>query len=250
MNYLEFGQDHPKTILLLHGGGLSWWNYLAEAKLLRSEYHIILPILDGHAGSSRDFTSIEDNAAELLAFIDAHCGREVLLLGGLSLGAQTALEMLSQRSDICRYALIESAAVLPSRLMSTLIGPSVRSSCGLVKNHSFARMQFCSLHMDERFFAPYFRDTSRITAENLAAFLRASTLYALKEPISGTAAQVHVLAGAKETGVILRSAEAICQRIPGSRLKFLSGLYHGEFSLNHPKQYVTYLKQILSDENT
>ena len=66
MNYREFGTEHRDTILLLHGGGLSWWNYQAEAELLQSEYRVVLPILDGHAGSDRPFTSIESNAAELV----------------------------------------------------------------------------------------------------------------------------------------------------------------------------------------
>ena len=34
MNYKEFGKDIPKTIMLLHGGGLSWWNYREEANKL------------------------------------------------------------------------------------------------------------------------------------------------------------------------------------------------------------------------
>ena len=30
-------------IILLHGGGLSWWNYRAVAEMLRHDYHVILP---------------------------------------------------------------------------------------------------------------------------------------------------------------------------------------------------------------
>ena len=55
MNYKEFGKDNPKTIILLHGGGLSWWNYREEAEALKNEYHVVIPILDGHAGSDKHF---------------------------------------------------------------------------------------------------------------------------------------------------------------------------------------------------
>ncbi|HOC34921.1 MAG TPA: alpha/beta hydrolase, partial [Ruminococcus flavefaciens] len=61
MNYKEFGKDNPKTIILLHGGGLSWWNYREEAEALKNEYHVVIPILDGHAGSDKHFTTIENN---------------------------------------------------------------------------------------------------------------------------------------------------------------------------------------------
>ena len=106
MTVMEFGKQNQDTILLLHGGGLSWWNYREAAELFEEQYHVVLPVLDGHAGSDAPFTTIEDNAARLISYIDAHFGGQVLLLGGLSLGGQIAVEMLSQRKDICRYALL------------------------------------------------------------------------------------------------------------------------------------------------
>ena len=84
MNVLEYGKENQQTIMLLHGGGLSWWNYKEVAELLKDRYHVILPILDGHAGSSRNFTSIEDNAEALLHYIDEHCQGQLFLIGGLS----------------------------------------------------------------------------------------------------------------------------------------------------------------------
>ena len=109
MRYVEYGNQNPETVILLHGGGLSWWNYRNAAHLLSDRLHVVLPILDGHTDSDAPFTSIEDNAARIIAHIDEHFGGKVLALGGLSLGGQIAVEMLSQRSDICRFALIESA---------------------------------------------------------------------------------------------------------------------------------------------
>ena len=86
VNFVEFGAEHKDTVLLLHGGGLSWWNYRETAELLRNEYHIVLPVLDGHAGSGRPFTTIEENASQIISFIGARLGGSVRLIGGLSLG--------------------------------------------------------------------------------------------------------------------------------------------------------------------
>ena len=57
MNLIEYGKQNSDVIMLLHGGGLSWWNYRAEAELLADRYHVVLPILDGHAESGADFVS-------------------------------------------------------------------------------------------------------------------------------------------------------------------------------------------------
>ncbi len=245
MNNREYGAENSETILLLHGGGLSWWNYRKEAGLLRSDYHVVLPILDGHAGSDRPFTSIEDNAAGIIAFIDAHYGGSVLLIGGLSLGAQILLEMLSQRKDICKYAIVESAAVLPSKVTDALIGLSIGSSYGLIRNRLFAKLQFRSLHMTPTLFEDYYRDTCAIRKSDMIAFLKANTAYSLKPAISETSASVHLFAGAKENRRILRSLDAIYNAVPGSRKTVIPGLYHGAFSINHPEEYVRTIGRIL-----
>lgn len=245
MNNREYGAENSETILLLHGGGLSWWNYRKEAGLLRSDYHVVLPILDGHAGSDRPFTSIEDNAAGIIAFIDAHYGGSVLLIGGLSLGAQILLEMLSQRKDICKYAIVESAAVLPSKVTDALIGPSIGSSYGLIRNRLFAKLQFRSLHMTPTLFEDYYRDTCAIRKSDMIAFLKANTAYSLKPAISETSASVHLFAGAKENRRILRSLDAIYNAVPGSRKTVIPGLQHGAFSINHPEEYVRMIGRIL-----
>ena len=65
MNYVEYGKENSDVIILLHGGGLSWWNYKEVAERLQTDYHVVLPILYGHAGCDKQFTTIENNALEI-----------------------------------------------------------------------------------------------------------------------------------------------------------------------------------------
>ena len=74
MQYVEYGAHNLQTVILLRGGGLSWWNYRDVAQLLSDRFHVFLPILDGHADSDAPFTSIEDNAARIIAHIDQYFG--------------------------------------------------------------------------------------------------------------------------------------------------------------------------------
>ena len=94
MEYKEYGSKNNDIIILLHGGGLSWWNYIDEISLLENEFHIVIPILDGHSGSDTNFTSIESNALEIINFINKNHNGKVKLIGGLSLGGQILLEIL------------------------------------------------------------------------------------------------------------------------------------------------------------
>jgi pimeloyl-ACP methyl ester carboxylesterase len=245
MNIVEYGTQNPETVLLLHGGGLSWWNYRKAAELLGETHHVILPVLDGHAGSSRDFSSIRENAEEILRLVDARCGGSVLLMGGVSLGAQVLLEVLALRPDVCRYAVVESASVIPSGLTAALLAPSVSCSYGLIKQKWFARLQFRYLRIDPDLFEEYYRDTCAITRENMIAFLKASVSYAGSDALRNCTAQCAIFAGGREQRGMRRSAERLHTLLPNSTLEVKQGLYHGEFSMNHPREYARTLQALI-----
>ena len=249
MKCIEYGQDRTETIMLLHGGGLSWWNYREEAEMLQNDYHVVLPVLDGHAGSGRSFTGIEDNACEIISYIDTNLGGSVLLIGGLSLGGQILLEMLSRRSTLCRFALVESAMAIPSKVTRALVGPAFSCSYGLIRNRLFARLQFRSLHMKPDLFEDYYRDTCLISRPDMTAFMKASTGYALKPSISACQADIRLFAGEKETRGILRSAELVRTYVP-CRLTLLPGYVHGDFSINHARDYVRTVLSIVNREES
>ena len=243
MTVIEFGKQNKDTALLLHGGGLSWWNYREVARLLEKDCHVILPVLDGHADSNAAFTTIEDNAARLISYIDTHFNGQVAVLGGLSLGGQIALEMLSQRPDICQFALIESALVKPSKLTAALIGPAFGMSYDLIKQRWFAKIQADYLGIPKELFEDYYRDTCAITKTDMIAFLQANCVYEMKSNLAETTAKVKIVAGAKEQKNILVSSQLIHSTIPGSQLEILPDLRHGDLSINHPERYVQILKE-------
>ena len=243
MKVIEFGKQNKDTVLLLHGGGLSWWNYREVAKLLEQDYHVVLPVLDGHADSDADFTTIEDNAARLISYIDTHFGGQVTVLGGLSLGGQVALEMLSQRPDICQFALIESALAKPSKLTAALIGPTFGMSYGLIKQRWFAKMQADYLGIPKDLFEDYYQDTCAIAKVDMIAFLKANCTYEMKPRLAETTAKVKIVAGSKEQKNILISSKLLHSTIPGSQMELLPGLRHGDLSINHPERYAQLLKK-------
>ena len=242
---IEFGQHNTDVIMLLHGGGLSWWNYREVAKRLAEQYHVVLPVLDGHADSDASFTTIEDNAARLISYIDAHFGGQVLAIGGLSLGGQIAVEMLSQRKNICRYALLESTQVKPSKLTAAMIGPAFGMSYGLIKQKWFAKLQADYLGIPRELFDDYFRDTCAIGKADMITFLKANSLYTIKPGLSETTAKTKIVAGAKEQKSIRDSAKLLQEAIPGSRMEILPGLRHGDLSINYPERYIRVLRDLI-----
>lgn len=237
MNIVEFGCNHHDVIVLLHGGGLSWWQYEEAARLLADRFHVVLPVLDGHAGSDAPFTTIQDNARRVIDYIDERFSGHVLLLGGCSLGGQIAAEVLAHRSHICDYALLESTLVCPMPVTAACTRPMLAMSYSLIRQRWFARLQFRYLGIKSDLFEPYYRDSAAISCADMAAFLAANAAYRLPNALADCTAEVLILVGGRELPSMKRSARRLAGILPHSTLEVLPGLGHGAFSINHPAQF-------------
>ena len=245
MKYKEYGLKNKDIIILLHGGGLSWWNYIDEIGLLEDEFHIVIPILDGHSDSDTNFISIENNASEIINFINENYNGKVKLIGGLLLGGQVLLEILSRNPNICEYAVIESALVIPMKFTYKMIGPIFNLTYGLTKKSWFSKLQFKNLKIKNSLYDLYYEDTCKISKNNLIAFMKSNSSYELKDTLSRTRAKVLIRVGSKERSIMKKSAVKIAELIPNSELEILQGYYHGDISINHADDYVERVKRLV-----
>lgn len=246
MKLVEYGEKNSDIIVLIHGGGLSWWNYREVAEILSDRFHIVMPILDGHSGSDAPFSSIEANAREILDYIDENFEGRVLAIGGLSLGGQVLVEILSQRNDICEYAIIESALVKPMRFTAALIRPAYDMCYPLIKKRWFAKLQFKALHIKPELFEDYYADTANISKEDMIAFLKANSDYCIKDTLPYCRANALVVVGSRERAVMKKSAKLIADALPTSRMEVVHKYYHGDLSINHSEEYAEKLLKLIS----
>ena len=84
--------------------------------------------------------SYENNASEIINFINENYNGKVKLIGGLSLGGQVLLEILSRNPNICEYAVIESALVIPMKFTYKMIEPIFNLTYGLTKKSWFSKI--------------------------------------------------------------------------------------------------------------
>ena len=127
MKIHTLGDGGRPSVMLIHGGGNAWWNYLRQARALAGRYHVILPTLDGHGEEAAvPYVSTEKTADELLDYIDTHCGGRLFALGGVSLGGQIVIELLSRRADLARKAIIDGSLCIPQPGLARFCMASVR----------------------------------------------------------------------------------------------------------------------------
>jgi pimeloyl-ACP methyl ester carboxylesterase len=246
MMFLEFGNKESQTIILLHGGGLSYWSLLGVVELLINDYHIVTPIIEGHGENGHEtFVSIEHSADKLIEYIDKVCGGKVFALGGLSIGAQIVTEVLSKRDDIATFAILESPLVIPIKAITVLTVPAFKLFYGLVKMKWLSKMQAKALFVPENMFQRYYSDSLKITKQSLINIILSNGNYALKDGIENTKTKVMIIVGSKERSIMKKSAQLLNDKIQGSRLYISEKMGHGELSLANPEEYVRVIKEFI-----
>lgn len=243
MLFKEIGNANNPKMIFLHGGGLSAWTLDPVVALLKDQFYVITPVIDGHAEDGKEtFISIEDSTAKLIDYIDHHCKGKVFLLGGLSIGAQIVSEVLSQREDIADFAVVESALVIPIRKTTAMMAPINWLSFGLIRNKSFSKMQAKALCLPPEQFERYYQDSLKISKQSLMNMSRSNGNYALKKELSKTRSNVLIIVGEKELGIMKKSAQLLSDEINQNQLYIAEGMKHGEMSLMYPVRYVELIR--------
>lgn len=248
MLFKHFGNKDLPTIILLHGGGLSYWSLQKVIDNLTDSYYIIAPIIDGHGDDGNNtFINIEDSANKLIQFIDNEYNGHVFAIGGLSIGAQIVVETLSKRNDITKYAFIESALVYPIKGTTTLMVPLGKLTYSLIKRRWFAKLQAKSLFVSDMF-DKYYEDSCKISKQSLINITLSNGTYQLSDNIKNTTSKVLILVGSKELKIMLKSANTLNECIPNSELFVAKNMGHGELSLANYKQYVELIKKFIKTQ--
>lgn len=248
MKFHEFGDKDNPHIMLIHGGGNAWWNYLRQARALSSSYHVILPTLDGHGEEySTAYISTEDTARKLMDYIENNCGGRLFALCGVSLGGQIVIELLSMKPDLAQKAVIDGSICYPQPALARYSIAMVRICWKLLFGRSACRFQLAVM---DRFFSPkmrypkeladyYMQDMPRLQKDTLYAIYRTYMMkYRLKESLSRTSAQVLYMYGSKEMKCVKKSAELFKSAVPSCVIYEAAGYNHGYLSIYLPGEWL------------
>lgn len=244
MLFKEFGNKNNPTILLIHGGGLSWWSWKAEIDILERDYFVVVAIIDGHGEDYKTpFISIENSADKIIHQINEFYKGKVYGICGLSIGAQIVTEILSKSPEISKNCIIESALLIPMELTIKLVVPMYNVFYGLIGKRWYAKIQSKTLNISEANFEDYYHDSCLMTKESLINITKSNGNYRVPSTITECNSNVIILVGSKELSIMIKSARLLHGMIESSQLLILQGYNHGEISLKNPKEYVGLINQ-------
>ena len=254
MIFHEFGDKKFPHILLIHGGGNSWWNYLRQARMLSDKYHVILPTLDGHGEEyQKDYISTENSAQQILEYIKNNCDRKLFAIGGVSLGGQIAIELLSLDSDIAEKAIIDGSICIPQPKLARICTVIVKLFGKIMFSKSASKIQlglmkkmYPSMAYPEEIENYYIEDMPRIPIKTLVTIYKTYMgEYRLKYAIKESKTQVLYIYGEKEMRCVKESAKLFQKMHPDCTLYEAKGYNHGYLSAYLPLEWMELVNRIL-----
>ena len=254
MIFHEFGDKNFPDILLIHGGGNSWWNYLRQARMLSDKYHVILPTLDGHGEEyQKDYISPENSAQQIMEYIKNNCDRKLFAIGGVSLGGQIAIELLSLDSDIAEKAIIDGSICIPQPKLARICTVIVKLFGKIMFSKSASKIQlslmkkmYPNMAYPEEIENYYIEDMPRIPIKTLVTIYKTYMgRYRLKDTITESKAQVLYIYGEKEMKCVKESAKLFQKMHPDCTLYEAKGYNHGYLSAYLPLEWMELVNHIL-----
>jgi pimeloyl-ACP methyl ester carboxylesterase len=222
----EFGPANASTIVFLHGGGVGGWMWRPQIAALKDEYHLLVPDLPEHGHSSEVKPCTLQNAAEQVAeLIRTRAHGERAHVVGLSLGAQTTIELLSQSPELIDHAIATGPLMRPlpgigmANLMAKMYWP-FRNTTWLVKWN----MQ--GLGVPAEYFEDFRKDTAALTIDGFVRMTLANGNNHVPPNLQAVTVSTLLLVGEKELKIMKESVRDLLAAMPSAKGYLVSGAIH------------------------
>ncbi|MBR3292477.1 MAG: alpha/beta hydrolase [Bacteroidales bacterium] len=243
MDFKRFGKEGAPTLLLIPGLGVSYEIFLPLIDLLKGDFDIIAVQVDGFTlGKYTRFTSIDDQAAQVIANVKEQQDGHLDCAYGLSLGGKILSRVLERHEIAVDHAILDAAPLLP--LPNWLVGPLRYYQCANVWTcyhwTGFWRRVFHSHYFD------VLLDECRKVypfGGGRAVLDGYKSVYTNKlESISGP--DIHFWYGTKEAFVAKPQADLLKELCPAAHIEIFPKMNHGQLLVDHPDEVAKCIRQI------
>jgi pimeloyl-ACP methyl ester carboxylesterase len=236
----ETGPDAAPTIVMLPGGGTGGWFWQPQIDRL-PDYHLLVPDLpeQGRSIDEKPFT-IADAASRVGDLIRsrAHGGHAHVV--GLSLGAQTLVQLLATQPELVDHALVSSANCR-GLAGSWLLGPYFRLAMPLRAVPFLIRAGMKNAGIPEQYYPDVQREAREMTLESLTHVTMASLDFRLPQGLDRVRCPVLVTAAEREPKQMVPCARELVAAIPRAEGRMVRGGIH-TWSMQFPDLFTETLR--------
>lgn len=243
MDFKVSGKEGAPSLLLIPGLGVSYEIFLPLIDLLKDEFRIIAVQVDGFTvGVHTRFTSVDDQAAQMITYVKERLGGRLDCAYGLSLGGKILSRVLERNEVTIDHAILDAAPLLP--LPKWLEGPLRHyQACNVWTCYhwpGFWKRVFHSHYFDVlldecRKVYPY--------GGRRAVLDGYRSVYTNKlEAIHG--ADIHYWYGTLEAFVAKPQAKHLKRIHPDAHVEIFPKMNHGQLLVDHPEEIAKRINEI------
>ena len=114
MTFNTYGDKGNPSLLLIPGLGVSYEIFLPLIDILKDRYQIVAAGIDGFLlGKESAFTSVDDEAGQIIRYIKGNLNGCLNVAYGLSLGGKILSRILERNEIAIGHAILDAAPLLP-----------------------------------------------------------------------------------------------------------------------------------------
>lgn len=244
MNFQTFGKEKAQTLLLIPGLGVSCEIFLPLIRLVEDRFRVIAVEVDGFTlGKRTRFTSVDDQAAQVIDYIKKNYAGHLDCAYGLSLGGKILSRILERNVLTIGHAILDAAPLLP--LPNWLVNPLRHYQAINVWTcyhwTGFWKFVFHSHYFD------VLLDECRKTwpwGGKQAVLDGYKSVYTNKlKRIFG--ADIHFWYGTKEAFVAKPHVKHLLTICPNAQVQVFNGMNHGQLLVDHPDEVAKRISDLM-----
>ena len=241
MRIVEYGQENPECILLIHPSLVTWDYFENFVPLLQKHYNLLVPALPGYdLEDDSEFTSVEEIASRLADDILQKGVREVKAVYGCSMGGSIALKMAADGKLKARNYILDGG-ITPYQLPWILtrfiaLRDFAMMALGKLGGEKVIVKAFSSTQFSEedlRYVARIFR---HCTYKTLFRTFDSCNNYKMPKETLRFSGKIHYWYAEKERKARDWDLKYMKKFIPETVFKCFKGMDHGDMALFYPER--------------
>ena len=243
MTFATYGNRENSSLLLIPGLGVSYEIFLPLINLLKDQYHIVAVGIDGFLiGQESRFTSVDDQAAQAIAYVQQHLDGHLDAAYGLSLGGKILSRILERKEIVIDHAIMDAAPLLPLPRWS--VDPlRYYQSWNVWTCYHWTGFWKWVFH--SHYFDVLLEECRKVWPYGKGKAVRDGykDVYTHKlESIHG--ADIHFWYGTKEAFVAKPQVKHLLKLCPEAHVVVFPGMNHGQLLVDHPEEIARRIQQI------
>ena len=243
MDFKVSGKKEAASLLLIPGLGVSNEIFLPLEGLLQDRFHIIAAGIDGFLiGKESRFTSVDDQAGQIIRYVQQNLGGHLDVAYGLSLGGKILSRILERNEITIDHAIMDAAPLLPLPRWS--VDP-LRYYQSLNVWTCYHWTGFWRWVFHSHYFDVLLDECRKVWPYGKGQAVRDGykDVYTHKlEAIHG--ADIHYWYGTKEAFVAKPQAEHLLALDPAAHVEVFPKMNHGQLLVDHPEEVARRIKEI------